>query len=73
MIKKIEEIYFTGGINVVDNKLFGICRLLQEKINELVKRYNELLEEERLEKIIGETIKNYERENEDEFINKHRD
>ena len=46
----IEEIYFTGGINMVDNKLFGICRLLQEKINELVKRYNELMKEEKDDK-----------------------
>jgi len=40
----MEKIYFTGGVNVIDNELFGICRILQEKVNELVEGYNEMME-----------------------------
>ena len=32
----MDKVYFTGGIDMVNNKVFGICRILQEKINELV-------------------------------------
>ena len=42
---KIDKVYFTSGVsnNVFNDKVFGICCILQEKINELVGGYNEIM------------------------------